>query len=96
MAEVGIVEYARVELRVPKTVLAALGQSSPEMVSDFARRIAVSLYAEGILSLGKAAEMAGLPYAEFMDLLRAKRIPLNYTVAELESDIQTLREVTGP
>ncbi len=86
-------EYTRVELKVPKTVVSALGVSAPEMANDFPRRIAVSLYAEGALSLGKAAEMAGLPYAEFMNLLRVRKIPLNYTVAELEGDVETLREV---
>ena len=89
-------EYTKLELRMPKTVMSALGISGPEIASDFSRRIALSLYAEGILSLGKAAELAGMPYADFTDLVRAKKVPVNYTVEDLEADVETVREVTGP
>ena len=92
--EVIAVEYSKLELRVPKTVVSALSMSGVEMASDFSRRVALSLFSEGILSLGKAAELAGMSYRDFFDLARAKRIPLNYTVEDLESDVQILREVT--
>lgn len=91
--EVIAVEYSKLELRVPKTVVSALSMSGAEMASDFSRRIALSLFAEGILSLGKAAELAGMSYREFFDLARAKKVPLNYTAEDLEADIQTLRGV---
>lgn len=86
--------HVKLELKVPKTVVSALGMSASEMASDFCQRVAVSLHMEGVLSLGKAAEMAGLPYTDFMALLRAKKVPLNYTVEDLAEDIRNLREVT--
>ncbi|MGE5484656.1 MAG: UPF0175 family protein [Ignavibacteriales bacterium] len=87
-------EYTTIELKVPRSAVSALGMSDHEMASDFSRRVAVSLHADGLLSLGKAAEMAGVPYADFMELLRAKKMPLNYSVEDLEEDIRSLREVT--
>lgn len=41
--------------------------------------LAVELYREGVVSLGKAAEIAGVTKAEMMEILASKGVPLNYT-----------------
>ena len=40
--------------------------------------MALELYREGRVSLGKAAELAGLSLREFPYELRSRRAPLNY------------------
>lgn len=55
--------------------------------------LAVELYREGLVSLGKAAEIAGLTKWEMMEVLTSKGIPLNYTRRDLEEDIETLERL---
>ena len=48
---------------------------------------AIRLYSEGRVSAWKAAEMAGLTLYEFLDELRVRRIPAQYTLEDLEEDL---------
>jgi predicted HTH domain antitoxin len=50
--------------------------------------MAVHLYAERRLSVGKARELAGLTLWEFRQLLASRRIP-----PHLDEDVVTLREM---
>lgn len=58
-------------------------------------QLAIALYTKKDLTLGQAAEVAGLSQADFQRELGARRIPINYTMEDLESDLQTVRELTG-
>jgi predicted HTH domain antitoxin len=50
--------------------------------------VAVEFYEQGDISLGKAAEVAGLPKKEFIDVLGERQIPiLNYSKEELQEEI---------
>jgi predicted HTH domain antitoxin len=55
--------------------------------------MAVHLYAEGRLSVGKARELAGLTLWEFRQLLASRRIPPHCDEADLDEDVVTLREM---
>lgn len=55
--------------------------------------IAVHLYAEGRLAVGKARELAGMTLWEFRQLLASRRISPHYDVQELDQDVATLREL---
>lgn len=48
---------------------------------------AIRLYSEGRVSTWKAAEMAELTLYEFLDELRVRRIPAQYTLEDLEEDL---------
>lgn len=66
-----------------------------KMVSQ-KRSLAVELFWEGKLSLGKAAELAGARNKQKMLMLLSERgVPLDYTVQESKKDLQTLKEVLG-
>jgi predicted HTH domain antitoxin len=56
-------------------------------------KMAVHLYAQGRLSIGKARELAGTALWEFRQLLASRRIPPHYNVADLDEDVATLREL---
>jgi predicted HTH domain antitoxin len=49
------------------------------------------LFREGLISIGKASEIAEVTRNEMMDLLGERKIPLHYTVENLEEDVKTLR-----
>ena len=78
-----------VKIRIPSE-LAELAR--PRSVEEELRLlIALELYREGRVSLGKAAEMTGLSIREFLYELRSRRVPLNYDLEELEEDMKTAR-----
>jgi len=53
------------------------------------KRLAATFYADGSLSLGKAAELANMSKQDFLDFLAEHNIPLNYDVDDLEEDLQS-------
>ena len=60
------------------------------------RSLAVELYREGRLSLGKAAELAGAKSKwEMLMLLSERGVPLDYTADDAKKDLQTLKSVLG-
>ncbi|MFQ5857606.1 MAG: UPF0175 family protein [Anaerolineae bacterium] len=76
-------------LEVPQDVLDSARLTIPELKVE----IAVYLYAQGRLSIGKARELAGMPLWEFRQLLASRRIPPHYDEVDLDEDIATLREM---
>jgi predicted HTH domain antitoxin len=60
------------------------------------RSLAVDLYREGKLSLGKAAELAGTRSNwEMLMLLSERGVTLDYTADDAEKDFRTLKSVLG-
>ena len=53
--------------------------------------LAVALYAQNALGLGKAAELAGLSRLELNDILGGRGIPMHYGPAELAEDLAYAR-----
>ncbi|MBN1135140.1 MAG: UPF0175 family protein [Anaerolineae bacterium] len=76
-------------LEVPQEVLDSARLTMPELKVE----IAVSLYAQNRLSIGKARELAGLSLWEFRQLLASRRIPAHYDESEVDHDVATLREM---
>jgi predicted HTH domain antitoxin len=76
-------------LELPRDVL----DSARISVSELKVEIAVYLYVQGRLSIGKARELADMSLWEFRQLLASRRIAPQYDVAELDEDLVTLREM---
>ncbi len=55
--------------------------------------LSVELYREGLVSIGKAAEIAGVSIWEMQEILAKRKIPLHYYSEDLENDIKTLKKV---
>ena len=75
-------------LEVPQDILDSARITLPELKTE----MAVALYAQRRLSLGKARELAGLSLWEFRQLLASRCIPPHYDVPDLEEDVATLHE----
>ena len=73
----------------------------PQEILDSARltldglkvEIAVYLYAEGRLSIGKAHELANMSLWQFRQLLGSRKISPHYAKEELAEDVATLQEL---
>ena len=75
-------------LEIPRDVLVAARLNLSELKVE----LAVHLYAQRRLPIGKAHELAGMALWEFRQLLGSRRIPPHYDIEDLEQDLATLRE----
>ena len=57
---------------------------SPE---DLRLELALSLYLQRRLSIGKARELADKSLWEFRQILAARKIPLHYNISDIEEDL---------
>ena len=55
--------------------------------------IAIGLYKREAVSLGRAAEVAGISSVEMLAELGRRHIPINYGVAELREDVATFEKL---
>jgi len=64
-----------------------------EVPNRLRRELALRLYEKGLLSFGKARELAGMQRWEFHDLLGDEEICRRYDVKEWEEDLKTIEEM---
>lgn len=76
-------------LEIPRDILDSARLTVPELKIE----LAIYLYAQGRLSVGKARELADVTLWEFRQLLASRRISPHYDVADLDEDIATLHEL---
>lgn len=62
--------------------------------AELLQEIAVLLYQKDKLTLGQASKLAKMSQLQFQHLLASRQIPIHYDVAEFESDLKTLKEIT--
>ena len=60
---------------------------------EIRRELAVQLYAQGKLSMGKARELAEMTVYEFQCLLGSRGIPVNYVVEDFLDDLDTIQRL---
>ncbi|MFP8951760.1 UPF0175 family protein [Natrialbaceae archaeon A-arb3/5] len=71
---------------VPGDVYDSLNVPEGKRDEVLRRELAVALYREGILSVGKARELSGLSRPDFHRLLGDREVDRHYTLEELEED----------
>ncbi|MBW6470143.1 MAG: UPF0175 family protein [Methanosarcinaceae archaeon] len=70
--------------------------SESDMPDFIKKTLAIELYREGKLSLGKAAELAGARNKwEMLTILDSSGVPINYTTEDVEDDLNTLERIIG-
>lgn len=66
-----------------------LGLEGESLASEMKRITAIDFFRRGLLSIGKAAELAEMCLADFMDLLVGNGIPVaEYTVEDFKEDLE--------
>jgi len=66
-----------------------LNKAIPEWKLEYA----LKLYQHKEISLGKAAELSSLSIWEMLEKLSQNKIPLNYDLEELKSDLEKVKEL---
>jgi predicted HTH domain antitoxin len=74
-------------LEIPDSVARAIRLPKKEQQRQLKVELAVSLYAQGLLSFGKACELAETTKVEFGLLLGRRNIPRQYDEQDLQDDI---------
>lgn len=75
-----------VTLEIPDDVSQAMRVPPQELEARLRLELAVALYAQQVLSLGKAAHLAGLTRFEMNSVLARRNVPMHYSAQELADD----------
>jgi predicted HTH domain antitoxin len=70
--EVSLMSTLTIEL--PEDLNVALQRSPRELAQDVRLAAAIDWYRRGLISQGRAAEVAGIPRADFIDALASRKI----------------------
>lgn len=76
-----------IHLEIPDVVADAMRLPSNERQQRILIELAVSLYAQGILSFGKARQLCDMSKYEFGLLLGQREIPRHYSPEDLKDDL---------
>jgi len=75
------------ELHIPRSVADAISLPEGRKTKELQRELAIALYREGMLSFGKARELAGLDKFSFGQLLGERGVVRHYGDEELDEDL---------
>ena len=79
-----------VSVEIPKSICAAAGVREAELAQTMREALAVDLYRQGRISFGKAAETAGVPLYEMIQILTRHDVFLSYDMQDAAADLETL------
>lgn len=83
-----------IPVEISKDILIALNQSELELKSHFQMTVAISLFQEGKLTIGKAIELSGTSRYEFEKSLAKNKISVaNIDVDQVLSDVDKIDKI---
>ena len=95
--------YENVAARVPESVVKDIDSVAKEEGTDKSKvirellsgavkeklvELALEKYSKRLVSVGRAAELARMPLADFLMAAAERKIPLNYSLGSLEKDFK--------
>lgn len=82
---------AQVILDLPNSAFSALRKSPEEFALELRLAAAIHWYSQGLISQGKAAEIAGVSRAAFLDELFRRKVPaIQVTVEDLRAELESV------
>lgn len=83
-----------IPLDIPSDVMIALNESEKELKTHFQIAVAMMLFQEGKLTIGKATQLSGLSRYEFEKSLAKNNIPVsNLSLDQVLSDFEKLKDL---
>ena len=80
----------KLSVEIPVDLVQAAGFDRGDLSSETARLLALELYREDKVSLGRAAELCQMAVEQFMEFAGRRGVPLHYGAGDLEEDRRTL------
>lgn len=74
-------------ITLPEELLQAAQMTEAELM----REIAIMLFQQERISMGKAAKLAGMHKMEFQELLASRDICIHYDLADYQADVEYLK-----
>jgi predicted HTH domain antitoxin len=78
----------QITIEIPDPIV----QSAQLTEAELLREIAIVLFQQERITLGKASELANLNQIEFQKLIASRGISVHYDVADYEADLESLQE----
>lgn len=89
-------ETIKATIHLPSTFPSVIKIDEANIPLFIKQTIAVELYREGKISLGKAAELAEARNKwEMLIILSEHGVPIHYTAKDAENDLKTLKKFLG-
>ncbi|NJL83359.1 MAG: UPF0175 family protein [Chloroflexaceae bacterium] len=85
---------SKLVLEIPSQIADSLQVPPLDRLPRVQRELAVRLYQKGLLSFGKARELAQMTKWEFHSLLGDEGVERSYDLEELENDLNTLEQLS--
>jgi predicted HTH domain antitoxin len=83
-----------IQMQIPLDIFIALNISENELVYNLKLNYAIELYRSGKLTIGKAAELAGVKRYTFESLLAGLKIPVStLTLQQINNDVDKLNHL---
>ena len=82
-----------VDVRLPADLIRAAGWNPSDPSREASRLLALELYREDKLSLGRAAELCQTSVEQFLEFAGRYNVPLHYSIDQLEEDRRTLERL---
>ncbi|MBA7558382.1 hypothetical protein ES705_51182 [subsurface metagenome] len=83
-----------IPINIPSDVMIALNESEQELKSHFQTAIAMMLFQEGKLTIGKAIQLSGLTRFEFEKSLAKNKIPVSdLKIEQIMKDVDKLSDL---
>ena len=79
-----------VNVEIPEELVRAAGWNFDDLSSEAVRLLALELYREDRITLGRAAELCQMAVERFMEFSARHDVPLHYGIRDLEEDRRTL------
>ena len=90
-------ERETIEVELSPEVAVAMkliGLEGEKLAQEMRQATAIDLFRRGLLSIGRAAELAGMGLALFMELLVAANVPtVEYGAEDVDKGLRTLGEL---
>ncbi|MBZ5561475.1 MAG: UPF0175 family protein [Acidobacteriia bacterium] len=83
----------KVSVEIPSELVSAAGLDMSNLSAETARLLALELYREDKVSLGRASELCQMAVEQFMEFAAQHNVPLHYGVDELDEDRRTLERL---
>lgn len=84
---------ATVEIKISDELLKAAKVPEERRSEGVTKLLALELYRERAISLGRAAELGGVSITEFMEFAGEREVELDFGVEDLEQDRRTLESL---
>ena len=82
-----------VEVRLSADLARAAGLNPADPSTEASRLLALELFREDRLSLGRAAELCQTPLEQFLEFAGQHNVPVHYGLDQLQEDRRTLERL---